>query len=385
MRDLEIPHRRRLYYLDNLRILLIILVIQQHLAVTYGGPGTWDITFETDDVLTLVIFSLHNAVNQSFFMGFFFLLSGYFTPGSYDRKRAGRFMLDRLSRLAIPLVIYDTLISPNISYLINEAIWGGDKGWFSYMKLYYREGLVIGSGPLWYVEKLLLFQFIYILSREMFRYVPRFKTKYSLPGWRIIFSFAFIIGGATFMMRIWLPYPENIDLFTIECPFFPPIHFCLFVVGIMAYRGDWFSQIPRIMGKYAWSFVLILVIGVFPPLFYWGGARQGDFSIYMGGWHWQALVYAMWEPFVCVSIIIGLLVLFREKCDRGGRFSQALAGSTYTVYIIHGFVLVVIALVMKNILWHPLVKFVFGVLVSIPVCFSLGYFIRNLPGTKKIL
>jgi fucose 4-O-acetylase-like acetyltransferase len=105
----------------------------------------------------------------------------------------------------------------------------------------------------------------------------------------------------------------------------------------------------------------------------------------MGGWHWQALVYAMWEPFVCVGIIIGLLVLFRAKCNQGGRFLQALAGSTYAVYIVHGFVLVVIALVMKDILWHPLVKFVFGVLVSIPVCFSLGFFIRNLPGTKKIL
>ena len=118
MKELEITHRRRLYYLDNLRILLILLVIQQHLAVTYGGPGTWDIKFETDDVLTLVIFSLHNAVNQSFFMGFFFLLSAYFTPASYDRKKAGRFMLDRLSRLAIPLVIYDTLISPNCRWKI---------------------------------------------------------------------------------------------------------------------------------------------------------------------------------------------------------------------------------------------------------------------------
>ena len=30
--------------------------------------------------------TLLTAVNQAFFMGFFFLVSGYFTPGSYDRK-----------------------------------------------------------------------------------------------------------------------------------------------------------------------------------------------------------------------------------------------------------------------------------------------------------
>ena len=220
MKDLDVIKPGRLYYLDNLRILLIILVMLQHLSVTYGGPGSWDLKFETDDVFTLMIFSLFNAVNQTFFMGFFFLLSGYFTPGSYNRKGGRQFILDRLLRLGIPLVIYDILISPNVSYLINIFMWGWDNGWLSYIRLYYREGFVIGSGPLWYVEKLLLFQVIYILGRKLIQYIPRFKSMFSLPGWVVIGSFVLAIGAATFVMRIWLPYPENIDFLTLECPFF---------------------------------------------------------------------------------------------------------------------------------------------------------------------
>jgi hypothetical protein len=360
-------------------------VILQHLSVTYGGPGSWDLKFETEDVLTLVIFSLFNAVNQSFFMGFFFLLSGYFTPGSYERKGGRRFILGRLLRLGIPLVIYDTLISPNVSYLVNIFMWGWDNGWLSYMRLYYRKGFVIGSGPLWYVEKLLLFQVIYIGGRKLIQYVPRLNSKFSLPGWLVIGSFALAIGAATFVMRIWLPYPENIDFLTLECPFFPPLYFSLFLVGNLAYKGNWFKHMSQSMGKYGWGVALIFIVVVFPPLFYWGGAREGEFSVYMGGLHWPALVYSIWEPFVGIGIIIGLLVLFRDKYNRGGGFLRAMAGSTYTVYIIHGPALVIVGLIMKGMVWHPLLKFALGGVACIPICFLLGYLIRCLPGARKIL
>ena len=32
---------KRIYYIDNLRIFLIALVVLHHLAITYGGPGGW--------------------------------------------------------------------------------------------------------------------------------------------------------------------------------------------------------------------------------------------------------------------------------------------------------------------------------------------------------
>ena len=35
--------RTRLFYLDNLRIYLTILVILHHAALAYGGAGNWDV------------------------------------------------------------------------------------------------------------------------------------------------------------------------------------------------------------------------------------------------------------------------------------------------------------------------------------------------------
>ena len=68
------------------------------------------------DLLTGLVLTWHNAVSQSFFMGCLFLISGYFTPGSYDRKGPRRFLLDRVVRLGIPMVLYDVAVHPLMIY-----------------------------------------------------------------------------------------------------------------------------------------------------------------------------------------------------------------------------------------------------------------------------
>jgi len=77
----------RLAFVDNLRILLITLVVAVHVAITYGGAGSWYYAeVRQPDAITLAVLTFQNAVIQSFSMGLFFLLAGYFTPASYDRK-----------------------------------------------------------------------------------------------------------------------------------------------------------------------------------------------------------------------------------------------------------------------------------------------------------
>ena len=101
----------RLFFVDHLRAFLIILVIMHHLAITYGASGGF-YYHDTTTTLTALLITIFVAIDQSFFMGLFFLISAYFTPGAYDRKGAGLFLRDRLLRLGIPLLIYDILIQP---------------------------------------------------------------------------------------------------------------------------------------------------------------------------------------------------------------------------------------------------------------------------------
>jgi peptidoglycan/LPS O-acetylase OafA/YrhL len=90
-----------MYYIDNIRVYLTVLVILHHVAVAYGGSGGWPIKEPATDAVSPIIFLLFNALNQSYFMSFFFILAGYFTPRSLERKGGASFIKDRLVRLEI--------------------------------------------------------------------------------------------------------------------------------------------------------------------------------------------------------------------------------------------------------------------------------------------
>ena len=111
------PSRPRLFYIDNLRILLTVLVILHHLAIIYGGSG--DFAYKEPGrmgTVSSILMALFLTINQAFFMGFFFMISSYFTPGSVDRKGAWSYLKDRLIRLGIPLLFYVVVVSPLLGY-----------------------------------------------------------------------------------------------------------------------------------------------------------------------------------------------------------------------------------------------------------------------------
>ncbi|MFC1957416.1 acyltransferase family protein, partial [Chloroflexota bacterium] len=110
---IEAEPTSRLLFIDNLRIALIILVVLHHLAITYGAVTPFYYAEPPiNDPLAYMVFLVFALINQSWFMGAFFLFSGYFTPESFDRKGLGSFLKDRLLRLGIPLVIFYFVLSP---------------------------------------------------------------------------------------------------------------------------------------------------------------------------------------------------------------------------------------------------------------------------------
>ena len=62
--------------------------------------------------LSSVILGLFVITNQAYIMGFLFLLAGYFTPGSLERKGYARFLSDRFLRLGLPLLFFSLFLGP---------------------------------------------------------------------------------------------------------------------------------------------------------------------------------------------------------------------------------------------------------------------------------
>jgi glucans biosynthesis protein C len=209
-----------------------------------------------------------------------------------------------------------------------------------------------------------------------------------LPSTRAILGFIVALGLVSFVVRIWWPLswdwlpPWWVQLFSLPVSLLPQ-YLSLFVLGCIAYRRNWFVELTPRMGR-DWSLIALIAMIVAVPIMVFGLAA-GTLNDFMGGLHWQALVMAVWEAFLVVGVCIGSLVLFRQRWNRQGRLAKGLAGSSYTVYLIHPLVVVSVALAFSTVALYPLLKFGIAVLIVLPLCFLVGLVIRKIPLANRML
>jgi peptidoglycan/LPS O-acetylase OafA/YrhL len=117
-----------------------------------------------------------------------------------------------------------------------------------------------------------------------------------------------------------------------------------------------------------------------------GGALRGEFDPYNGGWHWQSAGLCLWESVVCVGICMGLIVGYRERFNRQGKFSRLFAANAFSIYVWHAPVLVALSAALVPFHADPAAKFAVLAVASIAATLALseGVF-RRIPYLKTIL
>ena len=386
VQDVALGHVR-LAFIDNLRILLVILVILFHLATTYGGAGYWHYHEEGADAATVAVLTLFVAVNQAFFMGFYFLIAAYFVPRTLERKGSTRFARERLLRLGIPLLVQVLIIMPLLSYMLGVTVWGFAGSFWTYIALYWNQYRSLDTGPLWFVEALLIFSLVYALWWAVVKPAPRqgSEARATTPRNLVIATFGVALGLATFVVRIWLPVGWFFAPLNFQLAHFPQ-YISLFVLGAVAYRRGWLGTLVKDAARgRRWGRVAFCLIGFAPVLLVAGGALQGDTRPFLGGMHWQALAYGLWEQLLCLAMVLSLLAWFHKRYDRQHKLAKEMSASAYAVYILHTPVLVGVAVGLRHMELYPLLKFALASLICVPLCFLVGGMARRLPGARRIL
>jgi len=244
---------QRFLFLDNIKFLFAVLVIFQHVRITYGGEGIWYYIEGGElDLLSTIIFQTITSVGglfQSSLMGLFFLMGAFFTPRSYDRKGGTIFWKERLLRLGLPLLFYIVFINPLLSFFIaalkNPQLTFLDFYSDKFQSLESIMKFFTNVGPMWFLYGLLIFTLLYTLWRQITKsdtlkkYIP---TDFSIPKNQYLLLIAIFLGLITFFIRLVSP----IDEFPIGFPFaFFPQYLMMFIVGIIAVRYQWFEKMSK--------------------------------------------------------------------------------------------------------------------------------------------
>ena len=365
-------HPSRNASIDHLRVVLTALVILHHCAIVYGGSGGWYWRQEPDGSNRLLI--MFNAVNKSYFMGFFFLLACYYTPNSFDRKSAWPFLADRLRRLGLPLLAYFFVMSPMTIALARTG--DGHPFWSGWWQMLRQRNFE--PGPLWFAEALLIFAFAYAAWRRLVPGPSRGLSRLSrLPRFATLATTAVAVGAIAFVVRLFVPVGTNVAW--LQLGYFPA-YVLLFVAGCLAARGQLLECVTFAEAR-PWAVVSLFMFVLLPVVI----VTRGGHGSFHGGWTFNAAFYALWDPFIAWGIILTLLWFARTYWSDANPLTARLAQCAYGAYIVHPPVLVGLSLLCRAWAIPPLLKFGVVGLAACTGAFAVAAVLLLIPGLKKIL
>ncbi len=392
--------RPHLHYLDNLRVTMILVVVLHHAVQAYGPTDWWYFRGDqqSDTLATM------SAVVGAFQMSLLFFVAAYLVPGSVDRKGGWGFARGRLRRLGLPFLVGSATIIPALTYTYYVQYRGYPPTSFG---RYYLD-VFLGFGPqpadwtgpiwpdlqfghLWFIQNLLAFSLLYLACRGVAGLARRLRGHRRrgpvpadwltrVPGHRALLAFTVALAVAAFLVRIRYPLDEWVPLFEfIQAEPARLVQYtAFFTAGVLAYRHDWLTRLPRRTG-YTWLAVgLALAAGLFVTGTDTAYFAPGGASLASAGW-------TLVEATLCVALTVGLLTLFRDLFAGHNRLSRAMAGSSYTIYIIHLPVVVALQFAFAHAGLPVLATFAIVAALAMVASIAAAIPIRRLPVLREIL
>ncbi|MBE1876085.1 acyltransferase family protein [Myceligenerans pegani] len=387
----------RLAWIDNLRIWLTALVVLHHAAFTYAPFPAWPYR-EPDHGPGGDLLLLFGVLNQMWFMSAFFFVSGLFVPGSYERKGARRFVVDRLWRLGLPLLLVVVALRPLVDgqryQAARDAAAAGTE--LSPAAFYLETARPIW---MWFVEVLLIMCVVYAAWRTARArrasaephaagarshgrapgtpgpVTPEPGASSAVPGaWTVVALGAGLV-VVTYLWRIVVPSGTYWPVAGLPTPDHLPLYVAFFVLGTLALRR---GRLAALTPRAGWIGAGAAVAGALVQLAVIAAPEAS------GGGTWQSFVVAAGLVPTAIGTTVAALALFRSRFARQGALLRFLSAHTYAVYVVHGLVLVAIGRLLAPLDAPGPAKFVLLAVAALPVCWAVAWAVRSIPGAKRV-
>lgn len=355
LREQAAPMAGRLHlaYLDNIKLLLVAVIIGAHGALAYGSlESAWpyqDIQEVRLGVVSDTLLQIVVIPAVLFAMGLFFLVSGLLTPGSVSRKGPKAFARDRVLRLGVPLVLWTLIAWPGAIWISHEAAGLSQSFWD---QLLVDSDPLLDPGPMWFVEVLLVYSLVYAAwrawnGRRAVVAARDARPATALSG-RTLILMAIAISVGTMIVRPVFPITSaqigQMKLF--QWPQFA----AMFAFGVIAVQRGWLAPVPALIRRRCGLAALGGILA-FLAIFGTSAALGLDEDVpFETGVHWVTLSLAAIEGPLAVGASIWLLALAQEHLDRQpGPLLAAMSRSAYAAFLLQGVVLIALMIAMRPI------------------------------------
>lgn len=336
---------KRIYFLDHLRSLMILLVIVYHtqFIFTSGLLNSWVIISETkSENLGLIGMYL-----DTFVMFTFFYIAGFFIAHSAKNNNYKELIRSKLKRIILPWLFGILIIIPiyKILFLFNRGL--PQEEWFSYFHFYKRIGTdlsLFSNDPnqnwLWFLPVLFLFQMCYLL-------LHRFKLLNNNLSISKAIAYTFILSIAYSMLisKLGLKGWTLGILLDFQNERLLP-YLLFFLLGTKSYQLEHFSKplskTPYIVSNIIISIGITIYTIVGLNLFYniIDPTREYYFISSFG----DRLVYYS-SIYLCTFSFMHILIYpYFKYLNRPINWMKTINRNSYYIYIVHMVVMGIVAI-----------------------------------------
>lgn len=362
----------RLDYLDATRAFALILGVVFHAGLSFVPVY---IGWAVQDVSTSFLVGAFLTVSHSFRMEVFFLLAGFFSCLTVNRRGVGDFMRSRLIRIGIPFTLGWFILRPLITsgWIMGSASLSGDVdimtgligGFESLADL--PSGIFVGT-HLWFLYYLILITALVLAGRGILRAAVSWRGGFlrradTIVAWLADSPLSHAIlavptAAVLLFMDSWgMDTPDKSLI-----PHLPvlAVYGGFFVFGWMLNRqGGLIDQLARLT-VLRW----ITAAGGAATILLMSGFEHNSGAPFRNVAH---VVHAFSYALTIWSLVFLTLGVFRRFCRFPNKFVRFVADSSYWMYLIHLPMVVWLEVAVAELPFHWSLKLSFISLVTIGI------------------
>lgn len=352
---------QRIYFLDNLRSFIILLVVVFHASMAYmpNTPRWWYVI----DSQKSLFFDFFVLVNDVFMMPVMFFVAGYFAVKSLLRTGTARFVRDKIARLVIPWVFGVVFLAPAITYFIYITRSKTPPNYVYYwFNLFFGEAYQ--QAHYWFLGALALFCLV-LSGMYHLRWLKLTPLRAEPPS--ASFFLCFILAGSIGFFVVntmvndyaWV----NVKYIFLLQPTRLVLYILYFVLGIYACRRQWFTTNGYSPKPLCWTIGAVLT----------GCLFMGGKIIFAKGTGLMTLAAnAFLHTLFCLCAVLALISIFQRLLNSRSYLWRRLAANSYAIYYVHQFAVFSLNYALLTFPGGPFIKFFLSAGLAVIISYAVS-------------
>ncbi len=322
-------NRQRHYFIDNLRWVIVVLVLIYHVFYNFNAQGVFGgiggfAERQWQDVVCTVLYP--------WFMTLMFLLAGMSSRYALQRRSSKEFRRERTRKLLVPSTL-GLLVFGWVLGFVNMRAGGGVLPEEMPVVVKFLIGVISGTGPLWFIQDLYVFSLLLLVVRKVLSAdrVEAWLERLSGQGLSLTLVALLPLLWALAQTQI-----DNAGAFSGLLNLYRPVYyFVVFLVGYYVFAS---RRVHAYLARYSTALgIAAMVAGVVFCLKFYGA----DYTA-------PAVLQSVWCSLYCSSATLALIGLFKRRYDCTTPFSRYMTRSSYGLYIVHMTVCTSVCLWLKS-------------------------------------